>query len=72
MTSQEAAPKSELDLHGLTLAQAQEVIDIYARHLRLRLEARSMLRNLVDHAYLDDVTVVPFAAQKRQQDSSPS
>lgn len=43
MTSQEPAPKSALNLHGLTLAQAQEVIDIYARHQKsiLRVGARS-------------------------------
>lgn len=59
--AQESSMTAKFELHGLTLAQAQEAIDIYAKHIRLRIRVRTDLRASVDRAYLDNIPLGPEA-----------
>lgn len=67
MTAQAHEPTAspELELHGLTQAQAQEAINAYAKHTKLRIETRTQLRDTVDHAYIDDIPLISEATQKQ-------
>lgn len=57
MTGQayESSKSAKLELHGLTPAQAQEAIDIYAKHIHLRIRVRADLRATVDRVYVDNI-----------------
>lgn len=67
MTAQAHEPASgpELELQGLTQTEAQEAINAYAKHVKLRVGMREKLRETVDHAYIDDIPLVSEATQKQ-------
>ena len=67
MTAQthESGQTTKLDLHGLTHAEAQDVINAYAKHVQLRIQARAELRTTVDRAYVNDLPLISEATQKQ-------
>lgn len=61
----ESAQPPEFELHGLTQTEVQDVINAYAKHVQLRIQARSELRATVDRAYVNDLPLISEATQKQ-------